>query len=152
MAYFDKPLYDLLVRPEISSYSDLKGKRFAVGSLSGFSFEIPRAMLNRNGLEFRRDVATLMIGPTADRLLALKANAVQATLLDPPYNFLAVQEGLHKLDSSMSYFQSLLGALMTSEQKIRSEPDDVRRFIRARSLRSRTCVLSKSTLSNPWFD
>ena len=131
MAYFDKPLYDLLVRPEISSYSDLKGKRFAVGSLSGFSFEIPRAMLNRNGLEFRRDVATLMIGPTADRLLALKANAVQATLLDPPYNFLAVQEGLRKLDSSMSYFQSLFGALTTSEQKIRSEPDDVRRFIRA---------------------
>ena len=131
MAYFDKPLYDLLVRPEISSYADLKGKRFGVGSLSGLSFEIPRAMVSRNGLDPKRDVTMMLIGTTQDRLMALKANAVQATVLDPPYNFLAVKEGLRKLDSSMTYFQSLFGALTTSERKIKSEPDDVRRFVRA---------------------
>lgn len=131
MAYFDKPLYDLLVRPEISSYADLKGKRIGVGSLSGFSFEIPRVMLSRNGLDPKRDVTMLLIGTTHDRLLALKANGIQATILDPPFNFLAVSEGIRKLDSSMTYFQSLFGALTTSERKIKSEPEDVRRFVRA---------------------
>lgn len=131
MAYFDKPLYDLVVRPEISSYADLKGKRIGVGSLSGFSFEIPRAMLSRNGLDPKRDVTMMLIGTTQDRLLALKANGVQATILDPPFNFLAVSEGMRKLDSSMTYFQSLFGALTTSERKIKSEPDEVRRFVRA---------------------
>ena len=133
MAYFDKPLYDLVVRPEISSYADLKGKRFGVGSLSGLSFEIPRTMVSRNGLDPKRDVTMMLIGTTQDRLMALKANAVQATVLDPPYNFLAVKEGLRKLDSSMTYFQSLFGALTTSERKIKNEPEDVRRFVRATS-------------------
>jgi NitT/TauT family transport system substrate-binding protein len=131
MAYFDKPLYDLVVRPEISSYADLKGKRIGVGSLSGFSFEIPRVMLSRNGLDPKRDVTMMLIGTTQDRLLALKANGIQATILDPPFNFLALSEGIRKLDSSMTYFQSLFGALTTSERKIKSEPEDVRRFVRA---------------------
>ena len=131
MAFFDKPLYDLLVRPEISSYSDLKGKRFAVGSFTGLSFEIPRAMVIHNGLDPKRDLTMLLIGTTQDRLMALKANAVQATILDPPYNFVAVKEGLRKLDTSMTYVQSIFGALTTSERKLKAEPDDVRRFVRA---------------------
>jgi NitT/TauT family transport system substrate-binding protein len=133
MAYFDKPLYDLVVRPEISSYAELKGKVFGVAALTGFANEIPRVMLSRNGLDPKRDVTIMLVGTTQDRLLALKANAVQATVLDPPYNFLAVREGLRKLDSSVPYFQTIFGALTTSERKIKSEPDDVRRFVRATS-------------------
>ena len=131
MAYFDKPLYDLVVRPEISSYAELKGKVFGIAALSGFAYEIPRVMLSRNGLDPKRDVTIMLIGTPQDRLTALKASAVQATVLDPPYNFLAVREGLRKLDSSVTYFQTLFGALTTSERKIKSEPDDVRRFVRA---------------------
>jgi NitT/TauT family transport system substrate-binding protein len=131
MAYFDKPLYDLVVRPEISSYAELKGKVFGIAALSGFAYEIPRVMLSRNGLDPKRDVTIMLIGTPQDRLAALKANAVQATVLDPPYNFLAVREGLRKLDSSVPYFQTLFGALTTSERKLKSEPDDVRRFVRA---------------------
>jgi NitT/TauT family transport system substrate-binding protein len=131
MAYFDKPLYDLVVRPEISSYAELKGKVFGIAALSGFAYEIPRVMLSRNGLDPKRDVTIMLIGTPQDRLAALKASAVQATVLDPPYNFLAVREGLRKLDSSVTYFQTLFGALTTSERKIKSEPDDVRRFVRA---------------------
>jgi hypothetical protein len=56
MGYNNKSLYDLLVRPEISSYAELKGKRFGVGSLTGFSFEIPQIMLSRNGLDPKKDV------------------------------------------------------------------------------------------------
>ncbi len=88
-------------------------------------------MLSRNGLDPKRDVTMMLIGPTQDRLIALKANAVQAAILDPPYNFLAVREGLRKLDSAVTYFQTLYGALTTSERKIKSEPDEVRRFVRA---------------------
>jgi NitT/TauT family transport system substrate-binding protein len=131
MAYYDKPLYDLVVRPEISSYAELKGKVFGVPALSGFAYDIPRVMLSRNGLDPKRDLTIMLIGPTQDRLIALRANAVQASVLDPPYNFLAVREGLRKLDSAVTYFQTLYGALTTSERKIRSEPDDVRRFVRA---------------------
>lgn len=127
----DKPLYDLVVRPEISSYRDLKGKVFALGSLTGFSYEIPRVMLSRNGLDPKRDMSMILIGPTIDRLTALKTNAVQATVLEPPYNFLALREGYRKLDYSGDYFQTLFGALTSSEQKIKADPEEVRRFIKA---------------------
>ena len=131
MGYNNKSLYDLIVRPEISSYADLKGKRFGVGSLTGFSFEIPQIMLSRNGLDPKKDVAIVLIGPTADRMNALRANAVQATILEPPFNFMVLKEGFRKLGYSGDYYQNLQGALTTSLVKIKSDPEEVRRFVRA---------------------
>ena len=131
MAYSNKPLYDLVVRPEISSYAQLKGKIFGLGSLTGFAYDIPRLMLSRNGLDPKQDVRMISIGSTGDRWTALKTNAVQATLLEPPYTFIAAKEGFHRLDYSGDYYQTLFGALTTSEQKIKEEPDQVSRFIKA---------------------
>jgi ABC-type nitrate/sulfonate/bicarbonate transport system substrate-binding protein len=131
MAYNNKSLYDLIVRPDITSYGELKGKRFGIGSLTGFSFEIPRVMLSRNGLDLKKDVTTVLIGPTTDRMNALRANAIQATILEPPFNFMVLKEGFRKLGSSGDYYQSLQGALTTSLLKIKAEPDQVRRVVRA---------------------
>lgn len=131
MAYADKPLYDLIVRPEVSSYGELKGKVFGVGSLSGFSFEIPQVMLSKNRLNPKRDVTMILVGPTETRLTALRTNAVQATILEPPYNFLAIKEGFRKLDYSGDYYQTLQGALTVSANKIKAEPEEVGRFVKA---------------------
>lgn len=131
MAYDHKPLYDLVARPEVSSYADLKGKRFGVASLSGLSFEIPRVMLSRNGLDPKRDVTMVLIGTPDDRLTALRSNAIQATVLDPPYNFRALKEGFRKLDFSGDYIQTVFSSITTSEQKIKTNPDEVSRFVRA---------------------
>ena len=131
MAYSNKPLYDLVARPEISSYAELKGKIFGLGSLTGFAYDIPRLMLSRNGLDPKQDIRMISIGSTADRWTALKTNAVQATLLEPPYIFIAAKEGFHRLGYSGDYYQTLFGALTASEQKIKAEPDEVSRFIKA---------------------
>jgi NitT/TauT family transport system substrate-binding protein len=131
MGYNNKSLYDLLVRPEISSYAELKGKRFGVGSLTGFSFEIPQIMLRRNGLDPKKDVTIILIGPTADRMNALRANAIQGTILEPPFNFMVLKEGFRKLGYSGDYYQNLQGALTTSQAKTKSDPEEVRRFVKA---------------------
>jgi NitT/TauT family transport system substrate-binding protein len=131
MAYSNKPLYDLVVRPEITSYAELKGKTFGLGSLTGFAYDIPRLMLTRNGLDPKQDVKMISMGTTADRWAALKTNAVQATLLEPPYTFIAAREGFRRLDYSGEYYQTLFGALTTSEQKMKSDPDEVSRFVKA---------------------
>ena len=131
MGYSNKSLYDLVVRPEISSYAELKGKRFGVGSLTGFSFEIPQIMLSRNGLDPKKDVTMVLIGPTGDRMNALRANAIQGTVLEPPFNFMVLKEGFRKLGFSGDYYQNLQGALTTSQVKIKSDPEEVRRFVKA---------------------
>jgi len=131
VAYANKPLYDLITRPEVGSYGALKGKVFGIGSLSGFSFEIPRVMLSRNGIHLERDVTMILVGPTETRLTALRTGAIHATILEPPYNFLALREGFRKLGYSGDYYQTLQGALTTSERKIKAEPEDVSRFVKA---------------------
>jgi NitT/TauT family transport system substrate-binding protein len=131
MGYSNKSLYDLVVNPEISSYAELKGKRFGIGSLTGFSFEVPRVMLGRNGLDIKKDVTTVLIGPTADRVNALRANAIQGTILEPPFNFMVLKEGFRKLGYSGDYYQNLQGALTTSQVKIKGDPEEVRRFVKA---------------------
>jgi NitT/TauT family transport system substrate-binding protein len=131
MAYANKPLYDLVVRPEIASYAQLKGKVLGLGALGGFSIEIPRLMLSKNGVDPKRDLTMVLIGATPDRFAALRANTIQATLLEPFYNFVAYKDGFKKLGYSGDYFQTLQGALTTSERKLRTETDEVRRFTRA---------------------
>jgi NitT/TauT family transport system substrate-binding protein len=131
MAYANKPLYDLVVRPEITSYAQLKGKVLGVGAFSGFSYDIPRLMLTKNGLDVKRDLTMILMGATPDRLAALRANTIQATLLEPSYNFISYTEGFKKLGYSGDYFQTLQGALTTSERKMKNETDEVRRFIKA---------------------
>ncbi len=131
MAYSDKPLYDLIVRPEVTSYGELRGKIFGVGSLSGLSFEIPQVMLSKNHINPKRDVTMILVGPTETRLTALRTNAIQATILEPPYNFLAIKEGFRKLDYSGAYSQTLQGALTVSANKIKAQPEEVGRFVKA---------------------
>ena len=62
MAYSNKPLYDLVVQPEISSYAELKGKIFGLGSLTGFAYDIPRLLLSRNGVDPKQDIKMISIG------------------------------------------------------------------------------------------
>src|SRR3990167_472725 len=131
MAYATKPLYDLVARPEISSYAQLKGKVFGLAALVGFQIEIPRAMLSRNGLDPKRDVTMILIGGTADRLAALRANGIQAALMDPPYNFAAYKEGFRNLGFGGDYYQTVQGGFAASERKLKMEADEVRRFTRA---------------------
>jgi ABC-type nitrate/sulfonate/bicarbonate transport system substrate-binding protein len=131
MAYANKPLYDLVARPEITTYAQLKGKVVGLGALGGFSIEIPRLMLSKNGIDPKRDLTMVLIGATPDRFAALRANTIQATLLEPSYNFFAYREGYTKLGYSGDYFQTLQGALTTSERKLKTETDEVRRFTRA---------------------
>ena len=131
MAYANKPLYDLVTRPEITSYAQLKGKVLGLGALGGFSIEIPRLMLSKNGLDPKRDITMILIGATPDRFAALKANTIQATLLEPSYNFMAYKDGFRKLGYSGEYFQTLQGALTTSDLKLRTETDEARRFTKA---------------------
>jgi len=69
MAYANKPLYDLVARPEITSYAQLRGRILGLGVFGGFSIEIPRLMLSKHGLDPKRDVTMVLIGATPDRLL-----------------------------------------------------------------------------------
>lgn len=118
--------------PGIAKPADLKGKKFAVnryGSADDFG---GRFALKRWGLEPDRDVAMLQLGGQPARYSALQAKAVDATLLQPPLTITARKSGYVELASLADLGLDYLGTcLLTTRSYSRSQPDTVRRFVKA---------------------
>lgn len=78
----NQQVYSLIVRPEIKTANDLKGKSVAISQPGGNSDVSMRAILTKLGLKPDVDVKLLSIGGQRDRGLALESGAVAATLVE----------------------------------------------------------------------
>lgn len=88
----------LMAAPDITSLEDLRGKRIAVDTDTGYAralFEI----LRRAGLERPRDYDVVHAGATDVRFQKLSAGAFDATLLGTPFTRLAELRGFRPLCS-----------------------------------------------------
>jgi ABC-type amino acid transport substrate-binding protein len=86
----------LMATPEIKSVADLKGKRIAVDTDTGYAsalFEI----LRRNGLKRGRDSEVVYAGATNLRYEKLLRGEFDATLLGAPFTRLAMRQGYNSL-------------------------------------------------------
>jgi NitT/TauT family transport system substrate-binding protein len=127
-----KPALALNVRPEIKKPEDLKGKMISVSSRGSTTDIVARDIVRHFGLNPDTDIVTMPLGTQTNQLAALKSNAVQASLFTPPYDALAEREGLRVLAVAGDILKDQLQAgLSTSDQKIRANPDQVRRMVRA---------------------
>ena len=126
-----RPALALNVRPEIKRLEDLKGKMISVSSRGSTTDIVARDIIRHYGLNPDTDIVTMPLGTQTNQLVALKSNAVQASLFTPPYDALAEREGLRALVWAGDLFKDQLQAgLTTSDQKIRANPDQVRRMVR----------------------
>lgn len=126
-----KPALALNVRPEIKKPEDLKGKMISVSSRGSTTDIVARDIVRHFGLNPDTDIVTMPLGTQTNQLAALKSNAVQASLFTPPYDALAERDGMRVLAVAGDILKDQLQAgLSTSEQKIRANPDQVRRMVR----------------------
>jgi ABC-type nitrate/sulfonate/bicarbonate transport system substrate-binding protein len=87
----------VVTRPEIRSYSDIRGKAVAVDALgTGYAFVLFR-ILDKNGLKFRKDYTVVAVGGTAERFEAMKANKAVAAVLSAPNDIEAKNLGYNIL-------------------------------------------------------
>jgi len=127
-----RPALALNVRPEIKKIEDLKGKMISVSSRGSTTDIVARDIVRHFGLNPDTDIVTMPLGTQTNQLVALKSNAVQASLFTPPYDAIAEREGLRALVWAGDILKDQLQAgLTTSDQKIRANPDQVRRMVRA---------------------
>ena len=127
-----RPALALNVRPEIKRVEDLKGKMISVSSRGSTTDIVARDIIRHFGLNPDTDIVTMPLGTQTNQLVALKSNAVQASLFTPPYDAIAEREGLRALVWAGDLFKDQLQAgLTTSDQKIRANPDQVKRMVRA---------------------
>ena len=87
----------LMVRPEILTVEDLKGRALAISSPGGSSVLATRAMLKKMGLEPDKDVAIVSIGGQTENLTAMETGAVVGTLVSVPQTVIAEEQGFHGL-------------------------------------------------------
>jgi NitT/TauT family transport system substrate-binding protein len=133
----DKTPFWLAARPQIKNVHQLTGKKIGISFPGDTPQIILKRFLRRQGVDPDRDVGYVsgQFSPTA--LQSLLGGVLDAAILAPPFNVIGADKGLTMLtflgesvpDASSS------NGIVTSVQKIKSSPDQVRRMVRA-SLKS----------------
>jgi ABC-type nitrate/sulfonate/bicarbonate transport system substrate-binding protein len=122
---------DLVVRPDIRSYADLKGRVLAVdSSTTGFAFVL-RRMLECGGLT-EADYTFTEVGGDAARLVALQEGYVAGALLTKDFADQAIAFGLHRLAESLDVLREYQGtSLFTRRKWACTHRDELVHFLRA---------------------
>ena len=75
--------YSVVARSGTTRVEQLKGKRLGVSGFGSASHNAALILLKKFNLEPNKDVALVVAGPTSDRLSAVEAGRIDATLLTP---------------------------------------------------------------------
>ncbi len=129
-----RPLFALVVRPEINSPNDLKGKVFAVSSFGNTQAILTEKHLQHLGLK-KGEYQSLAMGATPARIAALEKNIAQGSLMPLPTNVQLENKGYRLLGNTAEIVINPIAGLGVHEDKIKKDPDMIKRVIRA-SLRS----------------
>ena len=127
-----KPSLSLIVRPEITTVADLKGKAIAISAPGTTTDFTAREIVKHYGLNPDRDITTVGLGDQPQRMAAMQANAVAGAIVTPPNDLKAEAQGFRLLVFTGDFMEdSILGVLGTSERRIKERPDQVKRMVRA---------------------
>lgn len=127
-----KPFLFLMGKKDINDVKQLKGKKIAGSSPGGSATLIAEKVLKHFGLEPGRDVSLLpMGGSAAGRYAVLETGVVDASFLSVPENIIALEKGYNELIFAGDVVEFPQNGFGTSEKKIRENPDEVYRMVRA---------------------
>jgi len=131
MTIADKPLFALIARPGINSVEELRGKLLGISSFGASTDNYGRALLRRFKLIPNQDVKIIALGGGMNRIAAMEAGAVDAALIEAPYNVMLERKGFRKILFVGDLIPSPLAGLGTRIDKIQKHPDEIQRLIRA---------------------
>jgi len=124
--------YRLVVRPEIKTPSQLKGKRIGVAGFGLGAHRGAQIMISKLGLNPDTDVVMLQIGGDPTRLSALLSGTIDASVFNPPLYKRAVEAGMRVLANIEEMgFPVQASALVSTERFVHTNPDLTRRAIKS---------------------
>ena len=131
MTIADKPLFALIARPSIHSVEELRGKLIGISSFGASTDTYARALLRRFKLIPNQDVKIIALGGGMNRIAAMEAGAIDAALIEAPYNVMLERKGFRKILFVGDLIPSPLAGFGTRLEKIQKQPDEVQRLVRA---------------------
>lgn len=129
-----RPVFWLVSRPELKSFSDLKGKVIGTTTIGGSQHTAGIRMLRKAGLDPDKDVTVVLAGDVPTQLQALVNGSIQIGILSPPIVIVARDKyKMNILASAMEEFTSLQNGLAVVEKNLKDQRDLVKRILRARA-------------------
>jgi NitT/TauT family transport system substrate-binding protein len=124
--------YKLIVPANITSSSQLRGKKVGVGAFGGLDDTSMRFGLSQLGLDPNKDVTIVVAGGKATRFSALTSGAVSAIVIDPPYTLDAKKLGLNVLfDFVKSGPKTVYGTISAKDTYIKHNPEIINGVLKA---------------------
>jgi NitT/TauT family transport system substrate-binding protein len=124
--------YRLVVRPEIKTPAQLKGKRVGVAGFGLGAHRGAQIMITKLGLNPDTDVVMLQIGGDPTRLSSLLSGTIDASVFNPPLYKRAVEAGMRVLANIEEMgFPVQASALVSTEQFVKKNPDLTRRAMKS---------------------
>jgi NitT/TauT family transport system substrate-binding protein len=155
LAVTDRPSFDLIVQPNITSVQQLRGKKIGTGGVGSLAEILARRILEVNGVR-PEEVAILATGPSHVTYLSLKAKVIDAAPLQMPLTFTAQDEGFRKLVDAGDVYRAVQGGLATTKTMLSEQSELVTKVVRAMM---RAIRLIKSDrkygiefIKGPWLD
>ena len=125
-----RPFWGLVVRPEVKSVSELKGKSMGVPGLLGSQQISAKFILKHYGLDPDRDVVYRIVD-TGTRIAAMLSGTIDSSMMDYGEAFRAKKAGLKFLVNAADLHGLLAGGLGVNIKKLKEQPDQVRRTLKA---------------------
>ena len=124
--------FSIIAAPEVKKPQDLKGKKMAISRYGSSTDFVARYALQKWGLTPEKDVAILQVGSQPARFAALKAGAVQGTVVGPPANVVGRKAGFNEIatpqELDLVYPNT---ALVTTGSAIARNEELIRRVVKA---------------------
>ena len=132
-SFLNKPIYRLVVRPEIRTVADLKGKRLGITRFGTVTDWTTRLLISRLGLDPEKDVALVQVGDVPVLLASMSAGkTIDGAIIQPPYYLKAVASGMRVLANMQEMdipFQQT--GLNTTRKFIARNSDIARRAVKS---------------------
>lgn len=132
MFTMDRVVVYMYAKPAIKSIEELKGgKTVASTGLVATPTYAAKAMARAHGLNPDRDLTFVFTGDAGNSLTSLISGATDVAMLSMPFNIKAEEMGFRNLGSAVDYLQTPFAGLGVTDAKMKSNPAQVKRMIRA---------------------
>ena len=125
-----RPFWGLVVRPEVKSVTELKGKSVGVPGLLGSQQVSAKFIFKHYGLDPDKDVVYRIVD-TGSRIAAVLSGSIDSSMMDYGEAFRAKKAGLKMLVNAAELHGLLAGGLAVNIKKLKEQPDQVRRMLKA---------------------
>ena len=125
-----RPFWGLVVRPEIKSVTELKGKSLGVPGLAGSQQISAKFILKHYGMDPDKDVIYRVVD-TGTRIAAMQSGSIDSSMMDYGEAFRAKKAGLKFLVNAAELHGLLAGGVAVNTKKLKEQPDQVLRMLKA---------------------